>query len=88
MCGNTVLELKRVGFGGEKHLLNICVWTLLLAKNPFVGDKWKQSKPGNLPNPTVPWVSFLGNRTQQEFANVSTEVKVFVFCTELNEDIG
>lgn len=81
------IRTKRVGFGEERNLLNIWIWTILLAKKNFAVDKWKQNKPGNLPNPAVWWVSFSGNRTQQEFASVSTEVKAFTFCTELNEDI-
>jgi len=58
-----------------------------LAKKAFAVNKRKQSKPGNLHNPAVLWMSFSGNRTQQEFASVSSEVKVFTVCTELNKNI-
>lgn len=86
MYGNTVLELRRVAFGGERNLLNNCLWSLLLAKTPFPVDGSKQSKAGSLPKPAVPRVSFSGDRTQQDSARVSTEVKVFTFCSELNEN--
>lgn len=87
MYGNTVLELKRLGFGEERNLLNTCMCTLLLAKNAFAVDESKQSKAGALPNPAVPWVHFSGDKTQQDFARVSTEVKVFTFCPELNSNM-
>lgn len=76
--GNTVLE---VTFGERKKP------TSLLAKKTFAAGKWKQSKPGNLPNPAVPWVNFSDNRIQQEFTCVSTEVNVYTVCAELNENI-
>lgn len=87
MYGNPVLELKRLGFGEERNQLNTCMWTLVLAKNTFAVDESKQSKAGALANPAVPWVRFSGDRTQQDFTKVPTEVNVFTFYPELNNNM-